>query len=242
MCRSVARVTVVAAAIVVAFASVVRAEAIQIVYKIDIFQLCEYRSVGETCRDVRTSFPLTLTFDSQIVNGYGDDLDRVRFYGPPSVSDIPLPRRTDFPPVVETQRQAAERAQFDAGLNAWRRESSVLIRHGGSRDGSDFHRDVSLIAHGEFSSVPVLNAQSFAQFLGTAPFRQFNVADSVELASGGFEAISYYGHVSLDSPVVTPEPGSLLLLATGLGTLTVRRRSRQGRTDGGSCRPQDPED
>jgi hypothetical protein len=238
MHRSLAAAGGIAAAMVVAVASIARAEPIQIVYKIDVFKQCEYRTVGETCRDYQASFPLTLTFDSQILNEHGDDADRTRFYGTPSISDIPLPRRTDFPAVMQSLRQAAERAQFVVGENQWRRESNVLIRHDGSLDGSDFHRDFSLIADGVYPSVPDLTALSFARFLGTAPSRQFSVADSIELANGGFEALAYYGHVSLfESPVETPEPASVLLLSKGLGLLAAWRRSRAGRTDVGPSTP-----
>ena len=73
--------------------------------------------------------------------------------------------------------------------------------------------------------VPALGAESFIAFLARAPFHQFALSDSVELASGGFEALSYIGTVSLESNAMpTPEPASLLLLSTGLGALAVRRR------------------
>ena len=200
-------------------------EPIQVVYRIDVFRQCQYSSGGETCGTYRASFPLTLTFDSALLVDRGDDLDRTRFYGTPTVSDVPLPRRADFPPMSETLRQAAERARFSAGDGGWIREAGVLIRHGGSRAGSDHHRDLSLIANGLFPAMPDLNAESFARFLGTAPFRQFAVSDSIELASGGFEAQTYYARVSLD-PAPVPEPASMLLFGAGLAGLGVRRWKR----------------
>jgi hypothetical protein len=226
MGASIARLGIATAAIFVTLSSAALADPVAIVYRIDIYKQCEFVVNGETCREFHSSFPLTLTFDSNTFNEHGDDLDRTRFYGAPSVSDVPLMRRTDFPPVTEEVREAAERAQFVAVDGGWRRESSVIIRDDASAGGSDYHRDLSLIASGQFSSVPDLNGLSFAQFLATAPFHQFNVADSIELASGGFESNSYYGHVSLESAVVTPEPASLLLLGTGLAALAGRRRAR----------------
>lgn len=224
MWRSLARVGSAAAAIVLAQAVAATAEPIQVVYRIGIVQQCEYANGGTTCREYRATFPVTLTFDTDVFSTHGSDEDRTNFYGTPTVSDIPLPGRTDFPPLAETLRQAAERAQVFPGASTWFRESSVLIRQGASQGGSDYHRDLSFIAHGDFASVPELTGASFARFLGTAPFRQFAFADSVELASGGFEALSYRGTISLDAPVATPEPASMFLIGTGLAGMAVRRR------------------
>ena len=225
MCRPLLRLGIGCAALVL-FASSAIAEPFQVVYRIDVLRRCEHGNGAETCRDFRASFPLTLTFDSQVINEHGNDADRTRFYGTPSVSDIPLPLRTDFPPLRETLRQAAERARFSAADNAWLRESNVLIRHGAGVGGSDFHRDFSLVASGEVASVPDLNAASFARFLGTAPFRQFALSDSIELSTGGFEALSYFGDVSLEAGPV-PEPMSLLLVGSGLCGVAVQRWRRR---------------
>jgi hypothetical protein len=225
MCHSVSRVGIAAALLLVALASTAQAEPIQVVYRINVYERCEYSGSGpQSCAAYEASFPLTLTFDSGVTIGYGDDMDRTRFYGAPTISDIPLPRRTDFPPMTETLRQAAERARFSAEDGAWIRESAVQIRYGASSGGSDYHRDFSLLANGLFAFPPDLNAESFARFLGTAPFRQFGFSDSVELASGGFELLSYRGTVT---PV--PEPMSLLLVGSGLGALAARRRLRARR-------------
>jgi hypothetical protein len=77
--------------------------------------------------------------------------------------------------------------------------------------------------------MPQLDALSFARFLATAPFHQFSLADSIELASGRFDQLAYYGRVSLEEgPVVTPEPASLLLVATGMMCVRLRRRGKNG--------------
>src|SRR5206468_7846601 len=128
--RAIARLGIATAIIIAALSSVALAEPIAIVYRIDIYKQCEYAVTSETCHDFRSSFPLTLTFDSNILNEHGDDLDRTVFYGTPSVSDMPLALRTDFPALHQTVREAAERAQFVASANAWLRESSVIIRQG----------------------------------------------------------------------------------------------------------------
>ena len=104
----------------------------------------------------------------------------------------------------------------------------MTIRQVASVNGSDYHRDFSLIASGEYRFAPALDAGSFAQFLGTAPFRQFGLSDSVERADGGFELLSYAGRVSLES-TATPEPGSLLLVAAGMFSGLFRRRARTSR-------------
>jgi hypothetical protein len=224
MWRSLAKAGITFALLLLS-AAAASAEPIAVTYRIDVFKLCQYAGTTQTCADYHSSFPLTLSFDSQITLEHGDDLDRTRFYGAPFVSDVPLPLRRDFPPLDLTLRQAAERARFSAGV--WLRESSVLIRYGVSHGGSDYYRDFSLIANDAYDSVPDLNAETFAQFLGTAAFRQFAIADSVELASGGFEQLAYYGHVSLNT-TVTPEPASMTLLGTGLLILVRRLSHRDG--------------
>lgn len=226
MWRATARLGITTSLIVGGLASAALAEPIQIVYRVNVSSRCEY--AGDIiCSDFHASFPLTLTFDSGIWIEHGDDNDRTRFYGTPSVSDIPLPHRADFPPLTETIRQAGERAQFSVDTQAWSRFSNVQIRYDASLDGTDFHRSLSLIGSGDFPSVPDLNGASFAQFLGMAPFRQFYFADSVELASGGFELAAFFGDLSIESPLATPEPASMLLLGSGLAALVVRRRSRR---------------
>lgn len=202
------------------------AEPLQVVYRIDVFKQCQYAdSTGEVCRAFSSSFPLVVTFDPGVTYSFDSAVDHQRVYGTPTVSDIPLPRRTDFPAMTISSTTAGERAQFGVTTDGWRREASVARRQYGSQGGNDYHRDFSLIANGDSTGMPDLNAASFAAFLGTAPFRQFGLSDAVELASGGFEALSYYGNISLESnSVATPEPASMLLLGTGLGAIGWRRR------------------
>jgi hypothetical protein len=202
------------------------ADPIQVVYRIDILRQCEYSGGMETCRGFTASFPLTLSFDSQITTSHGNEMDRTNFYGPPTFSDIPLPRSEDFPPMVETFRLAAERAQVFPGDSAFTREASAMIRHTGARGGSDYHWDFGLFASGGYPAMPTLDAHTFATFLATAPFRQFYLGDTVELADGGFQALTYFGSVSLESQAPVPEPASVLLLATGLAGIGVRRWRR----------------
>ena len=215
-CGTACVVTVLAGA-----ATVADAEPIQVVYKVDVFRQCEFVDV-ESCREFSASFPLTLTFDSQVINEHAEEGRLTRVYGEPTVSDIPLPRRNDFPPFGPPLRIAGETARLENGI--WLRESLMTIRHNVSVDRNDFHRDISLIADGGSDAMPELDARSFARFLGTAPSRQFSVADSIELATGGFDLVVYYGRASLEeTPVVTPEPASLLLVASGLMCLRRRR-------------------
>jgi hypothetical protein len=203
------------------------ADPLRITYRIDVFKQCEYAdSTGEVCRAYSSSFPLIVTFDPGVTYSFDSAVDHQRAYGTPTVSHIPLPRRTDFPPMTISSATTSERAQFGVETD-WRRDASVLLRQYGSQDGSDYHRDFSLIANGVSAGIPDLSAASFAAFLGTAPFRQFGLSDAVELASGGFEALSYYGNISLEpNTAPTPEPASLLLLGTGLGAIGWRRRRR----------------
>lgn len=211
--------------VVVCLASSVEADPIHVVYRVDVSRQCTFANDTETCRDFHASFPLTLTFDAQVVLSRGDDNDRVQRYGDPTVSDIPLALRNDFPPLGPSVRDAAERARFSADQKAWIREAAVIIRQIASVDRNDFHRDFSLIANGEFPFAPALSAQSFARFLATAPSRAFSLSDAVERADGGFEALSYVGQISLDVPSApTPEPASLLLVATGITAVALRRR------------------
>ena len=215
------------AAIATVAPSTAQADPIRALYRVEVFARCTCANNSETCSEFHTSFPVTLTFDSETLIDRGDDSDRTRFYGSPTVSDIPLALRDDFPPLHETLRQAAERAQFLPDDHGWRRESGVAIRFGASVDFNDFHRDLAFDANGVFPFVPELNAASFARFLGEAPFRQFSVADSIELASGGFELLSYRGKPTIESVTATPEPASLLLTATGI--LCFSRRRPRGR-------------
>lgn len=225
MWRATARLGIATALIVGGLASVALAEPIQIVYRIDISSRCQ--DTGEvTCSDFSTSFPLTVTFDSGISVEYGEGNDQGRYYGAPTVSDIPLPSRTDFPPLSDTIRLAGERAVFAPDTQMWSRYGGVQIRSGASRDGSNFENILSITGSGDSPAFPDLSGASLAQFLGTASFRQFYFANVVARADGGFELDSYLGNVSLESPVVTPEPASMLLLGSGLAALTVRRRRR----------------
>jgi hypothetical protein len=209
------------------------AEPIQVVYKVDVLKQCEFVGSEESCRDFHASFPMTLTFDSHVINEHTEPGRITRFYGEPTVSDIPLPLRNDFPPFGAAQRTAAETARFSVEDGVWVRESGVTIRQFASVERNDFHRDFALIASGGVESMPELDARSFARFLATAPFHQFSLADSIELASGGFDSLAYYGQVSLEEPpAVTPEPASLLLMTTGMMCLRLRRRAnRRSRPD-----------
>jgi hypothetical protein len=204
------------------------AEAIQVVYKVGVLKQCEFVDSTESCRDFHASFPLTLTFDTQVINEHSEPGRLTRFYGEPTVSDIPLALRNDFPTLGPASRAAAEVARFSVEDGVRVRESGVTSSQVASVGGSDFHRDFSLIANGSFDVRPELDARSFARFLATAPFHQFSIADSIELATGGFELLSYSGRVSLaEPPAVTPEPASLLLVATGLVCLHRRRRGSE---------------
>lgn len=69
------------------------------------------------------------------------------------------------------------------------------------------------------------------RFLGIA-VRQFSFFDSIELPSGGFDALTYFGRVSIaQEPGVAPEPSTLLLVGMGAaGLLVPRARPRFGVT------------
>lgn len=176
MWRPWASLGIALAAAVAGGASIAEADPIRVVYRVDVFKVCEFAGSGETCRDFQQSFPLTLTFDSRVTIAHGAERRQTRFYGEPTLSDIPLPLGTDFPTLSEPERKAAETARFSAEDGMWLRESIVDIRQGASVDRSDFHRNLQITASGASATMPELDARSFARFLGTAPFHQFSWA------------------------------------------------------------------
>jgi len=213
-------------AVVACVSSRAAADPLRVVYRIDVFQKCTFVDNAIPWTDFRASFPLTLMFDSHVRSMQSDDSHQSQSYGEPTVSAIPLPPlRPDFPTLAPNGRSVGEGAQFFDDRQAWVRSSGVVISEFLSASQGDFHRDFSLNASGEFLSRPQLDAQSLATFLGTAPFRQFSLADALERADGGFELAQYVGHVSLEAPgAATPEPSSLLLVATGILSIAWRRR------------------
>jgi hypothetical protein len=209
----------------------VEADPITVAYNISVSQRCAF-STNE-CTPFAAEFPLTLTFDDRITSQSFTPTSQVQFYGPPSFSEVPLPRRPVSPGAGESRTTFDTRFLNDQpSLPAWRRVASAQEFFQLSSGEFEFSWTLQLFSSLDTDVQPPLDPTSFATLLGTGPGNLFRYVFSGRslVAPGEFtpDSFAFSGRIDLASgPAPVPEPGTMLLLsAAGLAGLAQRKRSR----------------
>jgi PEP-CTERM motif len=219
--------------VVFAFACplLVEADPITVSYNISIEQRCAF-STNE-CTPFAAEFPLTMTFDDRITSQSFTPTSQLQFYGPPSFSEVPLPRRPVSPGARESRTTLDTRfLNDDASLPAWRRVASAQEFFQLSTGESELSWTLQLFSSVDTDMQPPLDPASFAAFLGTGEGNLFRyVFGGRSLVTPGeftSDSFAFNGRINLASgPAPVPEPGTVLLLsAAGLAGLAQRKRRR----------------
>ena len=210
-----ARLTVPFALLLACTSSPVAAEPIRVVYHVDVSERMTWES-NPIWEPFFQSFTLVMTFDPAA----GGD----RTYGPVSFSEIPLPG-VSAPGEVATSSFTAhgrfeENPFGSANLFATAAESQI------GSDGGTYFRRTRLISNVRVDGMPVFSPETFPAHLVLGTPFNFNYGTSLFLTGMTPVTLDYRGFATLqvtNPPEPIPEPGTILLLTSGLAVLARRR-------------------
>jgi hypothetical protein len=211
--------------------SAATAEPITFTYRVDITDRC---TEARGCESFPISFPLILSFESEITRTIDEPNHQARFYGSPAFSTLPL--ALERPPVPAGATQEA--ATFDSFQPNAFSPGNWLHQAGAQTNASLFTDDfeyfwILKINRLEFlSAAPgVFSPSSFAASLSGGNFEYGYFGHNRDRTEFAPDSIAYLGiAVLLEPPTPIPEPMSLLLVGSGLGYVgarTCRRKTRR---------------
>lgn len=211
-----------------AFPLLVEADPITTSYNVSIRERCAFSS--NECTPFAAEFPLRMTFDDRIISQSFTPTSQLQFYGPPSFSEVPLPRRPVSPGAAESRTTLDTRFLNDnPSLPAWRRVASAQEFFQLSTGEFELSWTLQLFSSVDTDVQPPLDPASFATFLGAGPdnlFRYVFTGRSL-VVPGEFttDSFAFNGRLTLASGAAPiPEPGTILLLSAGALAGLVRRR------------------